>query len=193
VLSLVALADVLLEGFRPGVAERLGVGLVDCRALNPRLVYGRMTAWGQQGSLAGRGRTPYQLHQPDAALHAIGRAGERPPPPLNMVGDFGGGSMFLLTGVLAALWEREASGHGQVIEGAMVDGTSLLLQMMWAMRAMGTWTSQRVTTCSMGRRPSTTRTSARMAATSRLVPLSRSSYSNCWTAWPGEGPATRPK
>jgi alpha-methylacyl-CoA racemase len=143
VLGLVALADVLLEGFRPGVVERLGVGPADCQAVNPRLVYGRMTGWGQDGPLAERAGHDINYISLTGALHAIGRAGEPPAPPLNLVGDFGGGSMFLLTGVLAALWERERSGRGQVIDAAMVDGTSVLLQMMWAMRAMGTWTSQR--------------------------------------------------
>jgi len=142
-LRLVAKADVLIEGFRPGVAERLGVGPETCHRVNPRLVYGRMTGWGQQGPMAQRAGHDINYISLTGALHAIGRAGERPVPPLNLVGDFGGGSMFLLTGILAALWERERSGEGQVVDAAMVDGTSVLLQMMWAMRGQHTWTDQR--------------------------------------------------
>ncbi|MEV5551891.1 CaiB/BaiF CoA-transferase family protein [Streptomyces sp. NPDC052309] len=145
VLRLVAKADVLIEGFRPGVAERLGVGPDDCRRRNSRLVYGRMTGWGQQGPMAQRAGHDINYIGLTGALHAIGRRGERPVPPLNLVGDFGGGSMFLLTGILAALWERERSGQGQVVDAAMVDGTSVLLQMMWAMRGQGAWSSERGT------------------------------------------------
>lgn len=145
VLRLVAKADVLLEGYRPGVTERLGLGPTDCHAINPRLIYGRMTGWGQQGPKANRAGHDINYISLTGALHAIGRAGERPVPPLNLVGDFGGGSMFLLTGVLAALWERERSGQGQVVDAAMVDGASVLLQMMWSMRAQGGWTSERGT------------------------------------------------
>ncbi|GAB3165506.1 alpha-methylacyl-CoA racemase [Amycolatopsis stemonae] len=140
---LIAKADVLLEGFRPGVAERLGVGPDACRELNPRLVYARMTGWGQEGPLAQRAGHDLNYIGLTGALHAIGRAGERPVPPLNLVGDFGGGSMFLLTGILAALWERERSGEGQVVDAAMVDGTSVLLQMLWTMRGQGTWSDDR--------------------------------------------------
>ncbi|CQR65581.1 CaiB/BaiF CoA transferase family protein [Streptomyces leeuwenhoekii] len=143
VLRLVARADVLLEGFRPGVAERLGVGPEDCHRINSRLVYGRMTGWGQQGPLAQRAGHDINYIGLTGALHAVGRRGERPVPPLNLVGDFGGGSMFLLVGILAALWERERSGEGQVVDAAMVDGTSVLLQMMWVMRGQGTWTDER--------------------------------------------------
>ncbi|MFD5128896.1 CaiB/BaiF CoA transferase family protein [Streptomyces olindensis] len=145
VLRLVARADVLIEGFRPGVAERLGVGPEDCHWVNSRLVYGRMTGWGQDGPMAQRAGHDINYISLTGALHAIGRAGERPVPPLNLVGDFGGGSMFLLTGILAALWERERSGEGQVVDAAMVDGTSVLLQMMWAMRARDTWSDERGT------------------------------------------------
>ncbi|TMZ67400.1 CoA transferase, partial [Klebsiella pneumoniae] len=128
VLRLVAKADVLVEGYRPGVAERLGIGPADCHAVNPRLVYGRMTGWGQDGPLAPRAGHDINYISLTGALHAIGRTGERPVPPLNLVGDFGGGSMLLLTGILSALWERERSGKGQVVDAAMVDGASLLLQ-----------------------------------------------------------------
>jgi alpha-methylacyl-CoA racemase len=143
VLALVDHADVLLEGFRPGVAERLGLGPDDCLARNPRLVYGRMTGWGQDGPLAPRAGHDINYLSLTGGLHAIGRAGERPVPPLNLVGDFGGGSMLLLTGVLAALWERERSGRGQVVDAAMVDGIGLLLQMTWSLRGMGMWSDER--------------------------------------------------
>jgi alpha-methylacyl-CoA racemase len=143
VLDLAARADVLVEGFRPGVTERLGVGPQDCLARNPRLVYGRMTGWGQEGPLAARAGHDINYISLTGALHALGRAGEPPPPPLNLVGDFGGGSMLLVVGVLAALWERERSGRGQVVDAAMVDGASVLLQMTWALRAMGIWTDRR--------------------------------------------------
>jgi len=142
-LRLIAKADVLLEGFRPEVAERLGLGPQDCHRINPGLVYGRMTGWGQQGPLAPRAGHDINYISLTGALHAIGRNGERPVPPLNLVGDFGGGSMFLVAGVLAALWERECSGHGQVVDAAMVDGASVLLQMMWAFRGAGAWDDTR--------------------------------------------------
>jgi len=143
VLRLAARADVLLEGLRPGVAERLGVGPEACHAVNPGLVYGRMTGWGQDGPLAARSGHDLNYISLTGALHAIGRAGQPPTVPLNLVGDFGGGSMFLVTGVLAALWERQRSGRGQVVDAAMVDGTSVLMQMMWAFRATGSWTDER--------------------------------------------------
>ncbi|MEU6700786.1 CaiB/BaiF CoA-transferase family protein [Pseudonocardia sp. NPDC046786] len=140
VLALCARADVLVEGYRPGVAERLGVGPKDCRATNPRLVYGRMTGWGQDGPLARQAGHDINYIALTGALHAIGRGGgERPVPPLSLVGDFGGGSMLLVTGVLAALVEAGTSGRGQVVDAAMVDGTSLLLQTVWAMRGQGLW------------------------------------------------------
>ena len=143
VLRLVDHADVLIEGYRPGVAERLGVGPVDCHARNPRLVYGRMTGWGQDGPMARHAGHDINYISITGALHAIGRAGERPVPPLNLVGDFGGGSMLLLVGVLAALLEARSSGRGQVVDAAMVDGTSLLMQMTWAFRGQGHWADAR--------------------------------------------------
>jgi alpha-methylacyl-CoA racemase len=143
VLSLAERADVLLEGLRPGVTERLGVGPEDCRRRNPRLVYGRMTGWGQDGPLAARAGHDINYISLTGALHAIGRAGERPVPPLNLVGDFGGGSMLLVTGVLAALWEAQRSGQGQVVDAAMVDGASLLVQMVWGMLPSGWWADER--------------------------------------------------
>jgi alpha-methylacyl-CoA racemase len=143
VLRLVERADVLLEGYRPGVTERLGVGPADCHARNPRLVYARMTGWGQDGPLATRAGHDINYISLTGALHAIGRAGERPVPPLNLVGDFGGGSMLLVVGVLAALWEAERSGQGQVVDAAMVDGASLLVQMVWGLLGQGRWTDGR--------------------------------------------------
>lgn len=142
VLRLASGADVLLEGHRPGVAERLGVGPADCQARNPRLVYGRVTGWGQDGPLAQRAGHDINYIALSGALHAIGRPGERPVPPLNLVGDFGGGSMLLVVGVLAALWERERSGEGQVVDAAMVDGSSLLLQLFWSLLGQGRWTDE---------------------------------------------------
>jgi alpha-methylacyl-CoA racemase len=139
VLTLSGKADVLIEGMRPGVAERLGVGPETLREHNPRLVYARMTGWGQQGPLAARAGHDINYISLTGALHAIGTKGARPTPPLNLVGDFGGGSMFCVTGILAALWERERSGEGQVIDVAMVDGASVLLQMVWSMLGDGTW------------------------------------------------------
>ncbi|MET0765210.1 MAG: CaiB/BaiF CoA-transferase family protein [Blastococcus sp.] len=142
-LRLVEKADVLTEGFRPGVLERLGLGPDVCLALNPGLVYARMTGWGQDGPLAVRAGHDINYISLTGVLHAIGHAGERPVPPLNMVGDFGGGSMFLVTGVLAALWERQRSGRGQVIDAAMVDGTMALAQVIWSMRGTGQWSDER--------------------------------------------------
>jgi len=141
-LRLAAAADVLLEGFRPGVTERLGIGPAECQAANPRLVYARMTGWGQDGPRAARAGHDINYISLTGALHAIGRPGQRPVPPLNLVGDYGGGSMLVLVGILAALFERQQSGRGQVIDAAMVDGSALLTQMMWAMRGMGLWSDQ---------------------------------------------------
>jgi alpha-methylacyl-CoA racemase len=143
VLELIERADVLIEGFRPGVAERLGLGPEDCRAINPRLVYGRMTGWGQDGPLAERAGHDINYLSLTGGLHAIGEAGRRPVPPLNLVADFGGGSLYLIMGVLAALVERQASGLGQVVDAAMVDGASSLLAMAQSFRAMGIWADER--------------------------------------------------
>lgn len=145
VLRLIARTDVLIEGFRPGVAERLGLGPQDCIPLNDGLVYARMTGWGQSGPMSQRAGHDINYISLTGALHAIGNVGKRPVPPLNLVGDFGGGSMLLIVGILSALFERQHSGQGQVVDAAMVDGSSLLMQMMWAMRGMGTWASERGT------------------------------------------------
>ena len=145
VLALIAKADVLIEGFRPGVTERLGLGPDDCAAVNERLIYARMTGWGQTGPRAQRSGHDMNYISLNGVLHAIGRAGERPVPPLNLVGDFGGGSMFLLVCILSALYERERSGKGQVIDAAMVDGSAVLAQMMFAFRHTGLWSDVRGT------------------------------------------------
>ncbi|MFY2860386.1 CaiB/BaiF CoA transferase family protein [Mycobacterium sp. THU-M104] len=145
VLGLVAKADVLIEGYRPGVTERLGLGPEQCAQVNERLVYARMTGWGQTGPRSQQAGHDINYISLNGILHAIGRAGERPVPPLNLVGDFGGGSMFLLVGILSALWERQSSGKGQVVDAAMVDGSSVLVQMMWQMRASGMWSDTRGT------------------------------------------------
>jgi alpha-methylacyl-CoA racemase len=143
VLALAERADVLIEGLRPGVAERLGVGPQDCRARNDRLVYARMTGWGQHGPWSRHVGHDLNYLSVTGLLHAVGRAGEPPPPPLNLVADLGGGSMFCVTGVLAALVERATSGRGQVIDVAMVDGVGALAQMIWALRGAGNWSQDR--------------------------------------------------
>jgi alpha-methylacyl-CoA racemase len=143
VLRLADRADVLVEGFRPGVAERLGVGPDVCLERNPRLVYARMTGWGQQGPLAPRVGHDINYAALTGALAAIGEPGRKPVPPLNLVADFGGGSMFLVTGVLAALVERATSGRGQVVDAAMVDGVTSLLSMTYGFRAAGSWRDER--------------------------------------------------
>ncbi len=186
VLRLIAKADVLIEGFRPGVTERLGLGPEDCAKVNERLVYARMTGWGQTGPRSQQAGHDINYISLNGVLHAIGRVNERPVPPLNLVGDFGGGSMFLLVGVLAALWERERSGKGQVVDAAMVDGSSVLATMMWAFRAHGHVERRRAApTCSTPARRTTTPTSAPTAATSRSARSSRSSTPSCSTssAW----------
>lgn len=137
VLDLVTEADVLVEAFRPGVAERLGLGPADCREANPRLVYARMTGWGQEGPLANRVGHDINYASITGAIAAVGEKGRKPVPPLNLVADFGGGSMFCVMGILAALVERQSSGEGQVIDVAMVDGVSSLLSMAHGQRAAG--------------------------------------------------------
>jgi alpha-methylacyl-CoA racemase len=142
-LRLIADADVLVEGFRPGVAERLGFGPDVCLERNPRLVFARMTGWGQDGPLAATAGHDIDYIAVAGSLYPIGRAGERPVPPLNLVGDFGGGGMLLAVGVLAALLERERSGRGQVIDAAMVDGSALLASFIHGLRAAGAWQDER--------------------------------------------------
>ncbi len=142
-LRLVKQADVLVEGFRPGVTERLGFGPQVCAEHNPALIYARMTGWGQDGPLAATAGHDIDYIGISGALYPIGRAGERPVPPLNLVGDFGGGGMLLAVGVLAALVERQRSGTGQVVDAAMVDGSALLSCFIYGLRARGAWRDER--------------------------------------------------
>jgi alpha-methylacyl-CoA racemase len=143
VLRMAAAADVLLEGFRPGVAERLGVGPAECQARNPRLVYGRMTGWGQEGPLAHTAGHDIAYVALTGTLHAIGRAGGPPQVPMNLLGDFGGGSLYLAVGVLAALLEVQRSGRGQVVDAAIVDGAAHLATMIHSMLGSGLWQDRR--------------------------------------------------
>ncbi len=145
VLRLVEQADALVEGFRPGVMERLGLGPDTCLARNPRLVFGRMTGWGQEGPMAQAAGHDINYISLAGVLDHIGRKDERPLPPLNLVGDFGGGGMLMAFGVACALVETARSGKGQVIDCAMVDGAAALMQMMYGMRAMGIWRDERGT------------------------------------------------
>jgi alpha-methylacyl-CoA racemase len=145
VLKLVEGADALFEGFRPGVTERLGLGPEACQARNPKLVYGRMTGWGQDGPMAQAAGHDINYIGLSGALYGIGRAGERPVPPLNLVGDFGGGGMLLAYGMVCALLEAKTSGQGQVVDAAMIDGAASLMSMFFSMAAGGMYTDQRGT------------------------------------------------
>lgn len=139
VLSLAAGADLLIEGFRPGVMERLGIGPEPCLERNQRLIYGRITGFGQDGPLARQAGHDLTYIAYAGVLHAIGHKGERPTPPLNLVGDYGGGTMFLLTGLLAALVERASSGKGQVVDASMIEGASMLALPSYAYHHAGLW------------------------------------------------------
>ena len=145
VRDLVKTADGLIEGFRPGVTERLGLGPDVLLADNPRLVYGRMTGWGQTGPYAQAAGHDINYIALAGALHAYGRAGEKPTPPINMVGDFGGGGMMLAFGMVAALLHAGRTGEGQVIDAAMTDGAAVLMSMIWGFRANGMWSDERGT------------------------------------------------
>ena len=153
VLDLVAGADALVEGFRPGMAERLGIGPEACLARNPRLVYGRVTGWGQDGPLAGAAGHDIDYIALAGALHPIGPAGGPPVPPLNLLGDFGGGGMLLALGVVAALLEAGRSGRGQMVDAAMVDGAALLTTQLHELLAAGLWTDRRATNLLDGAAP----------------------------------------
>ncbi len=142
-LALAAKADVLLDCFRPGTCERLGIGPDDCAAVNQRLIFARITGWGQDGPLATTAGHDINYLSQTGALSAIGYRDRPPVAPLNLVADFGGGSMLVLLGIVAALYERERSGQGQVIDAAMVDGVSILAQMMWTMKATGSLKDER--------------------------------------------------
>jgi alpha-methylacyl-CoA racemase len=143
VLRLVAASDALIEGYRPGVAERLGVGPADCLARNPALVYGRMTGWGQDGPLAASAGHDIGYIAVTGALHAIGRAGGPPQVPVNYLGDFGGGSMFLALGLVAGILRARSAGRGLVVDAAIVDGAAVLQAMTYGLLADGAWTDQR--------------------------------------------------
>lgn len=145
VLRLADRADILIEGFRPGVTERLGIGPQDCLGRNPRLVYGRMTGWGQTGPLAPRAGHDIDYIAVAGALDPIGRAGGPPQIPLNLLGDFGGGALYLVTGVLAALTHARATGEGQVVDAAIVDGVAHLLAMTTSLAQAGSWAPHRGT------------------------------------------------
>jgi alpha-methylacyl-CoA racemase len=139
VLRLVESADALIEGFRPGVTERLGLGPDDCMARNPRLVYGRMTGWGQEGPYAPTAGHDINYIALSGTLSLIGRKGAPPTPPVNIIGDFGGGGMFLAFGVVCGILEAGRSGQGQVVDAAMVDGAAVLAAMVWGFKAVGGW------------------------------------------------------
>ena len=145
VLRMIERADALLEGFRPGVMERLGLGPSVCHRINPRLVYGRMTGWGQDGPLASAAGHDINYIALTGALHAIGREGQAPLHPLNLVGDFGGGALYLAFGILAGIIESRASGSGQVVDCAMTDGAASLMTMFYGMLADGRWREERGT------------------------------------------------
>ena len=143
VLRLAERAEVLFEGFRPGVAERLGIGPEPCLARNPALVYGRMTGWGQDGPLAPAAGHDIAYIALAGMLHMVGRAEEPPPPPINVVGDYGGGGMLLAFGILCAVLEARRTGRGQVVDAAIVDGTALLTSLFHGLRAAGRWSDAR--------------------------------------------------
>ena len=142
VLRLVEGADAILEGFRPGVTERLGVGPDACLARNPKLVYGRMTGWGQDGPMANAAGHDINYIALAGALAHFGRAGDKPTPPLNIVGDFGGGGMFLAFGIVCAVLEARGSGQGQVVDAAMVDGAATLMAFVWGMSSLGAFSEE---------------------------------------------------
>jgi alpha-methylacyl-CoA racemase len=142
-LKMVARADVLIEGLRPGVTERMGVGPEACHAVNPRLIYGRMTGWGQSGPWSQMAGHDINYIGMTGVLNAIGKDGQPPVPPLNMIGDFGGGSMFLVTGILAALIERGGTGKGNIVDAAIVDGTHSLMSFVHGMAGLGQWRADR--------------------------------------------------
>ena len=144
-LDLIGQADAVMEGFRPGVAERLGFGPEVCHEINPKLVYGRMTGWGQDGPYALTAGHDINYIALAGVLAHLGREGEKPTPPINLVGDFGGGGMLLAFGLVCALLEAGRSGQGQVVDAAMVDGSASLMTMVWGFKAMGMWSDDRGT------------------------------------------------
>ena len=175
-------ADGLIEGFRPGVMERLGLGPDVLLADNPKLVYGRMTGWGQTGPYAQTAGHDINYIALSGALHACGRAGERPVAPLNLVGDFGGGGMMLAFGMVSALLHARIEGRGQVIDSAMTDGSAVLMSMIYSLRAAGLWRDERGVNLLSPERRSTIRTKLRIASSSRSGRSNRNSIENCWNA-----------
>ena len=143
VMDLIGAADAVIEGFRPGVMERLGLGPDECAAANPRLVYGRITGWGQTGPMAQQVGHDLNYIALTGALHATGEPDRPPRPPLNLVGDYGGGAMLVVVGVLAALLEAKATGRGQVVDAAMTDGSALLMSLFYALQTRGLWSDAR--------------------------------------------------
>jgi alpha-methylacyl-CoA racemase len=143
ILRLVERADALIEGFRPGVTERLGIGPEVCLTRNPKLIYGRITGWGQEGPLAHAAGHDINYISLVGALHAIGREGQAPVPPLNLVGDFGGGGLYLAFGIVCGLLETSRSGRGQVVDAAMIDGAASLMTLFFGLKAAGIWTNRR--------------------------------------------------
>lgn len=142
-LDLVKTADGLFEGLRPGVTERLGIGPQDCHSVNPKLVYGRMTGWGQDGPWAKKAGHDINYIGLSGALFAMGKEGEVPPVPLNLIGDYGGGSLFLVAGMLAGLLQSEKTGKGEVVDAAMIDGASSLMTLFYTLSGLGRWTPKR--------------------------------------------------
>jgi len=142
-LALVKDADILIEGLRPGVTERLGIGPEQCHAVNPKLIYGRMTGWGQQGPWSQMAGHDINYISMTGVLNAIGKKGEPPVPPLNMIGDFGGGTMFMVSGILAALVAREKTGKGDIVDAAIIDGTSSLMSFIYNMHGSKLWQPER--------------------------------------------------
>lgn len=142
-LKMVESADILLEGNRPGVTERLGIGPADCHKVNPKLVYGRMTGWGQSGPWAKMAGHDLNYLSITGALDAIGRNGEPPMPPLNLVGDYGGGTLFLVVGVISALLQAEKTGQGDVVDAAIIDGVSSMMGIVYSLSALGMWSTKR--------------------------------------------------
>ena len=179
VLELCEQADVLIEGFRPGVAERLGIGPEDVRRRNRRLVYGRMTGYGQDGPLSGRAGHDINYIAISGALWPLGRAGEAPVPALNLVGDFGGGAMYLVAGVLAAVISARESGEGQVVDAAMVDGSASMMAMTHSLMAAGSGPKNAGRTSLTPVRTSTRSTRPRTRASSPLARSKRSSTPSC--------------
>jgi alpha-methylacyl-CoA racemase len=152
-LNLIKSADALYEGLRPGVVEKLGIGPQPCQAANPKLVYGRMTGWGQTGPLAKTAGHDINYIGLTGALHAMGKEGEVPPVPLNLIGDYGGGSLFLVSGILAALLQAEKTGKGSVVDAAMVDGVSSMMSLFYTLSGFGQWTPKRESNLLDGSKP----------------------------------------